>query len=88
MKRKKDFMTAFEQGLLSDELSETYDIPKAPLKEIAEEILPESVVWRKKLGFPIPSSYYDVGNVNELQPPYVKWVQRNLALLSGSDIKL
>jgi asparagine synthase (glutamine-hydrolysing) len=34
--------------------SEIYDIPKYPLKKIGEKYLPESIVYRKKIGFPVP----------------------------------
>lgn len=34
--------------------SEEYDIPKYPLKRVAEEFLPNEIIYRKKMGFPVP----------------------------------
>jgi len=42
-------------GLLtSDEISEKLDIPKYILRETFKEMLPESIIRRKKMGFPVP----------------------------------
>ncbi|MCH9028783.1 MAG: asparagine synthase (glutamine-hydrolyzing) [Bacteroidetes bacterium] len=38
----------------SDQISEKYDIPKYILKKSFENDLPKEVVWRKKMGFPVP----------------------------------
>lgn len=38
----------------TDQISEVYDIPKYILKKTFESDLPKEVVWRKKLGFPVP----------------------------------
>ena len=40
--------------LNSSQISEEYDVPKYLLKKSAENILPKEVVYRKKMGFPIP----------------------------------
>lgn len=40
--------------LLSDEISENYDIPKYILKKAFINDLPESVLYRRKMGFPVP----------------------------------
>lgn len=37
-----------------DQISEEHDIPKYLLKKIFEGELPKQVVWRKKVGFPVP----------------------------------
>ena len=34
--------------------SEVYDIPKYPLKKVAEEFIPKEIIYRKKMGFPVP----------------------------------
>ena len=34
--------------------SEVYDIPKYPLKKVAEEFIPVDIIYRKKMGFPVP----------------------------------
>ena len=38
----------------TDQISENYDIPKYILKKSYENFLPQEVVWRKKMGFPVP----------------------------------
>jgi len=38
----------------ADQISEKYDIPKYILKKAFEADLPEKVVWRRKMGFPVP----------------------------------
>jgi asparagine synthase (glutamine-hydrolysing) len=85
MRRKQGFDAAMRQGLLSDELSEVEDVPKAPLKEIAEDVLDKETIWRRKVGFPIPSRFFaPEGGSPSASPPYVQWVERNLALASGA----
>lgn len=36
------------------EISEQFDIPKYILKRAAEDYLPENIIYRKKVGFPVP----------------------------------
>jgi asparagine synthase (glutamine-hydrolysing) len=38
----------------SETISEKYDIPKYILKRLAENKLPNSIIYRKKMGFPVP----------------------------------
>lgn len=40
--------------LLSDEISEVHDIPKYILKKGCEDILSNNILYRKKMGFPVP----------------------------------
>ncbi len=40
--------------LISDNISETYDIPKYILKKSFENIIPKEILYRKKVGFPVP----------------------------------
>ncbi len=51
-KSRTDEATAFTCN--SDQISEKYDIPKYILKKTFENDLPKEVVWRKKMGFPVP----------------------------------
>jgi asparagine synthase (glutamine-hydrolysing) len=39
---------------LSDDISEVNDIPKYILKKVGEKYLPDDVLYRKKMGFPVP----------------------------------
>lgn len=38
----------------SSEYSEVLDIPKYILKKVSEEFLPDEIIYRKKMGFPVP----------------------------------
>ena len=40
--------------LLSDEISEVHDTPKYILKRAYEDLLPDEVLYRRKMGFPVP----------------------------------
>jgi len=67
-------------GLVADEISEVHNMPKAILKDIARKVLPDDIVDRRKMGFPIPPSYY---RTNEESPTtdYISWTRRNLDIL-------
>src|SRR5699024_143191 len=45
------------QRLRAKEYSEKMDIPKYILKEMAKSYLPEEVIYRKKMGFPVPLNH-------------------------------
>ncbi|SVE29922.1 uncharacterized protein METZ01_LOCUS482776 [marine metagenome] len=38
----------------SENISEKYDIPKYILKRLAVGKIPNQIIWRKKMGFPVP----------------------------------
>jgi hypothetical protein len=82
MRRLPTFDAALDGGALSDDLSEVHDEPKALLKDIARPALPSGIVDRRKLGFPIPVSYYARGAVQNsgIDHPYLKWIEANLEL--------
>ena len=48
-KSKTDSIT-----LMSDKISEEYDTPKYILKKAYEHMLPKNILYRKKVGFPVP----------------------------------
>lgn len=48
-----------------DQISEKYDIPKYILKKTFENDLPAEVVWREKVGFPVPVHKWFGGELNE-----------------------
>ncbi len=66
--------------LVADEISEVHDVPKAILKDIARKLLPAEIVDRKKMGFPIPPSYYRTDEESS-SVDYVAWTRRNLDIL-------
>lgn len=42
------------KGKLADQSSEVHDTPKYILKKVGEKYLPDEVLYRKKMGFPVP----------------------------------
>ena len=50
--------------MLSDEISENYDIPKYILKKAYEGMIPDEVLYRKKIGFPVPLNNWFGGEFN------------------------
>ncbi len=51
--------------LTSDEISETYDTPKYILKKSYEGIIPKKVLYRKKMGFPVPLNNWFGGDFSD-----------------------
>ncbi|MBT5400138.1 asparagine synthase (glutamine-hydrolyzing) [bacterium] len=51
--------------LMSDQISETFDIPKYILKKTYEGIIPNSILYRKKIGFPVPINNWFGGHLNK-----------------------
>jgi asparagine synthase (glutamine-hydrolysing) len=54
MKWKTDESQVKSNCLMSDEISETYDTPKYLLKKAYENKIPTEILYRKKVGFPVP----------------------------------
>jgi asparagine synthase (glutamine-hydrolysing) len=50
--------------LMSDKISENNDIPKYILKKAYEDIIPKKVLYRKKMGFPVPLNEWFGGDFN------------------------
>jgi len=51
----KNKISKFASNFLTSEtISEKFDIPKYILKRVAENKLPDSIIYRKKVGFPVP----------------------------------
>jgi asparagine synthase (glutamine-hydrolysing) len=46
--------------------SEVFDIPKYPLKKVAEQFIPEDIIYRKKMGFPVPLDDWFNDLINQL----------------------
>jgi asparagine synthase (glutamine-hydrolysing) len=51
--------------LMSDEISEIFDTPKYILKKSFENTLPHEVLYRKKMGFPVPLNDWFGGHFND-----------------------
>jgi asparagine synthase (glutamine-hydrolysing) len=82
MRRLDTFDAAVNSGSLSDELSEIHDVPKSLLKDVARSVLPDAIVDRRKLGFPVPPTYYSDHSkgASMTGEPYLEWVRANLGL--------
>lgn len=51
--------------LMSDRISEEFDIPKYILKKSYEDMIPKELLYRKKMGFPVPLNDWFGGHFNE-----------------------
>ncbi|WP_353661240.1 asparagine synthase (glutamine-hydrolyzing) [Hydrogenimonas sp. SS33] len=51
--------------LMSDKISEVHDTPKYILKKAYEDMIPTEVLYRKKMGFPVPLNNWFGGHFNE-----------------------
>lgn len=54
LKWKNKFSQIVSNFFNSNQISEKFDIPKFILKKLAEKKLPKSIIYRKKMGFPVP----------------------------------
>jgi asparagine synthase (glutamine-hydrolysing) len=52
------------KGMSYIDISEKYDITKYILKKVAEEYLPEDIIYRKKVGFPVPFELWFQNDTN------------------------
>lgn len=50
--------------IMSDHISEKFDTPKYLLKKAYEDIIPSDVLYRKKMGFPVPLNNWFGGEFN------------------------
>ncbi|WP_456457114.1 asparagine synthase (glutamine-hydrolyzing) [Nitratifractor sp.] len=50
--------------MMSDAISEKYDVPKYILKKSFDDMLPKEVLYRKKMGFPVPLNKWFGGDFN------------------------
>jgi len=51
--------------LMSQEVSEVYNTPKYILKKSYKNLIPNNVLFRKKVGFPVPLDEWFGGNFNQ-----------------------
>jgi len=50
--------------LMSNKISENFDIPKYILKKSYEHMIPKEILYRKKMGFPVPLNKWFGGSFN------------------------
>ena len=50
--------------LMSDEISEVYNVPKSILKNAYKGVIPDNILFRKKIGFPVPLNEWFGGDFN------------------------
>lgn len=65
LKWKSDSDKKESKILMSDKISENYDIPKYILKKAFEDKLPDEILYRKKVGFPVPLNSWFGGSFNK-----------------------
>lgn len=54
--------STLSENFLGDQISESFDIPKYILKKTFETHLSEKILYRKKMGFPVPLDHWFGGN--------------------------
>jgi len=69
-------------GKRFQEISEEFDIPKFILKKIAENYLPDEIVYRKKYGFPVPFDLW-LYDTKEWDFDNSVFLKNNISQLSG-----
>jgi asparagine synthase (glutamine-hydrolysing) len=88
MKPGEGFWSGLDDGRPAETLSEIANEPKALLKRFALTCLPESIVHRRKLGFPIPEAYFlDGARPEGIVSYYGAWTHINLRLWAGGGNK-
>jgi len=65
LKWKNEGAKSESKLFMSDKISERYDTPKYILKKAYEDLLPKSILYRKKVGFPVPLEKWFNSNFNE-----------------------
>ena len=65
VKYKLKWIKEKPKTLMSDKISEEYDIPKYILKKAFEKDLPKEILYRKKVGFPVPLHKWFGKNFND-----------------------
>lgn len=65
LKWKSEAHKLSSNQITSDKISEVYDTPKYLLKKAYESQLPKEVVWRRKMGFPVPLHKWFGDSFNE-----------------------
>jgi len=67
-------------------------VVKAPLKRIFEEVVPDGILTRKKIGFPVPLEEIFFGRESDQGGPkrdaLDRWLRFNLEHLTGSDFTI
>lgn len=63
---KNTISEVFDEGILSEGISEKYDVPKNILKKPAQKYLNDDILYRKKVGFPVPLDKWLDGDLYQL----------------------
>lgn len=68
------------KNLSVNEISEKLDIPKYLIKKLSEQYLPHDIIYRKKMGFPVPLSnwYSKLSDLAEIYLSDAKWLKPNV----------
>ncbi len=60
---------------------------KSPLKRVFREVIPEPILYREKVGFPVPLAKLPFSGI-QAQTPMDKWLVFNLTELCGAEIAM
>ncbi|MCQ2570975.1 MAG: asparagine synthase (glutamine-hydrolyzing) [Candidatus Saccharibacteria bacterium] len=65
------------KGLESNNYSENLDVPKYILKKVSEKYLPNEIIYRKKVGFPVPLTEWlpNIGEIAKAELKDSQWLK-------------
>ena len=68
------------KNLVLSEISEKLDTPKYLIKKLSEQYLPHDVIYRKKMGFPVPLSnwYNELSSLADFYLASAKWLKSGM----------
>lgn len=69
-------------GMSYKDVSEKYDTPKYILKKLAENYLPENIIYRPKYGFPVPFEQW-LNDINEYDFNLGVFKSKDISYLNG-----
>ncbi len=71
------------EGIIGADSSENYDVTKWVLKEACRDILPEEIINRKKVGFPVPlQNWFGSGSLNDIRSKLLNGIIVESGLIS------
>ena len=76
------------EGIIGADSSENYDVTKWVLKEACRDILPEEIINRKKVGFPVPlHNWFGSGSLNDIRSKLLNGIIVESGLISREKME-
>ena len=79
LKWNDDYSRDLAKSYSAEFYSEKFDIPKYVLKKISEDYLPKDIIYRKKVGFPVPLTNWfpEILHESKKELENVYWLKNN-----------